>query len=257
MHKYIISEERGGILRITIEFELISHEIPKDKGKMFASWLKNNIEKYDKEMYNLLYKSGPKDKEFTYSIYLGQNVKFNKDTITVPNDYIKVFFSCYDLVQSIHFFNIFTESINKLYSYKDTDFIARKIFIEKEEVFLSGEAIFKAVSPIIVREHYNNDNENNYFHNLDTEKGKQVLEKNIKHRLFKKFGEKSKYDLDNINIEVLGNRMVTVRHHNINIPSNLCVLKVHAKEYILKYLYYSGTFSSLNASGFGMVRMVK
>ncbi|WP_051259759.1 CRISPR-associated endoribonuclease Cas6 [Peptoniphilus mikwangii] len=243
-------------MRISLDFELNDERIYKDKNKILASWIKHYMGKYDENMYFSLYNSGSVEKDYTFSVYMGQDVVFEREMIYVPTKKMRLHFSCYDLQEGIHFYNIFTRAIGEKYKYKDIHLVAKRMNVEREKVFKNEEAYFKTSSPIIVREHISRDNSKTYYHDISTEKGIEVLLMNLKSRLKKKFGEKIKYDIDCIQIDILKNRMVTVRHNSINIPSNLCTIKISTKPYILDYIYKSGIISSFNASGYGMLLSV-
>ncbi|KXB69172.1 CRISPR-associated endoribonuclease Cas6 [Peptostreptococcus anaerobius] len=248
---------RRDILRLKVEFELSQDQIYKDKNKMLTSWIKHFMAKYDSEMYKRLYKSGPKEKDYTFSVYMGNNVKFSREMIEIPDKRMIMYFSSYDLKESMHFYNIFLKSIGESYDYKELKICSKRLYIENETKFIYDNAYFKSASPVIIREHRDHDNSKTYYHDLGNTEGLEIMKRNLTNRLLKKFGDRVKYDVKNISIEVMSNKIVTVRHHGINIPSNLCRLKITAKPYILEYVYYTGILSSLNASGYGMLNLVK
>lgn len=244
-------------MRFEVDFQLNSQEIPKDKNKLFASWMKFFMKKYDDVMFDKLYNSGAVTKNYTYSVFLGTDVVFKQESIKLSSDRIKLFFTCYDMRESLAFYNIFTRARNEEYNYKNLIIKATSINVEKNIIFKSNQECFKTMSPIIIREHFIDENVSDFFHCVGEEKGKAIFVRNIKSRLKKQFGESVEYDLEKFDIEVVRYKMVTVRHHELNIPSNLAILKISAKPYVMEYLYYAGTISSFNASGYGMLKHIK
>ena len=63
------------------------------------------------------------------------------------------------------------------------------------------------------------------------------------------------YDFKDLKITILKNKIVKVKNYNIVIPSNISILEIQSKPYILDYLYKSG-IGSKNAQGFGMVDII-
>ncbi len=253
------SNLRKGVmsLRITLEFEINKEEIYKDKNRIFLSWLKFFMNKYDNRLYRELYENGALEKDYTFSLYLKRGVKFERETILVPEKKIIMHFSCYDLQLGLSFYNIFMRSINVEHTYKDLIIKAVKLNVDREEIFTNDYSEFKTASPIIVREHKENNNNLTYFHDISTERGQEVFLKNLKAMLIKKFGEEAAIDIDLLSVEIIKSKMVTVRHYDINIPANLCALRINAKPYLLKYIYLSGNLSSMSSSGFGMLTVIK
>lgn len=242
-------------MRFCIEYELNREEIYKDKNKLFVSWLKNFMKKYDEDMYKHLYEAGSVEKDYTFSIYLGSGAVFKLETIELKTKFVKMFFSCYETENSIRFYNIFNSALNKNYSYKDLEIKAINISLLRDERFTDEYAYFKTKSPLIVREHNKNNNKS-YYWNISTKEGQKILLRNLIERLTEKFGDQVKDDLKTFSIEVLSNKSVTVRHNRLNIPSNLSVIKIVAKSYILDYIYSTGKLSAFNGSGYGMLERI-
>lgn len=242
-------------MRYTVEFVVDGNEIYKDKNKIIYSWIKHSMEKYDKKMYDTLFNSGAVEKDYTFSLYLGSGAVFERETIKLPSNNIKMFFSCHNPEDVINFYNIFNKAMHKPFSYKDITITPKSLSLGKKVVFPNNVEFFKTLSPIIVREHNKETNKSTY-HDLSTDEGLRIFRRNIIDRLRKKFPEK-KLDYENtFSVNIVKNKMVTIRHHNLNIPANLAVIKIESKPYILEYLYNSGKLSSLNASGNGLVEIV-
>ena len=134
-------------MRFEVDFQLNSQEIPKDKNKLFASWMKFFMKKYDDVMFDKLYNSGAVTKNYTYSVFLGTDVVFKQESIKLSSDRIKLFFTCYDMRESLAFYNIFTRARNEEYNYKNLIIKATSINVEKNIIFKSNQECFKTMSP--------------------------------------------------------------------------------------------------------------
>lgn len=240
-------------MRFKIDLLLDTDEIPKDKNRMVLSFFKSILEKYDEESFRYYYEEGStKRKQFTFSMYM-PNCKFNRETITIPDKKITIFFSTGDLKTGFIFANAFIKAKGKVITYLDLNMKVSNLFIYEDEQILEEVCIFKASSPIVVREH-NRDTNKDWYHNLSEKEGMDLFLENLKIQILGDLPE-ARYDLDDLSVEIMRNKPVKVKHYSIEILSNLATLKIHAKTYILKYLYDTG-IGSLKSGGFGMLSLV-
>lgn len=241
-------------MRFSVELLLENEHISKDKNRIMLSFLKHTYENYDKEYYKSLYEEGRcKRKSFTFSVYM-PNCRFEREEIIIPNKKIILNFSTVDMKDGIYFYNSMVKSKYKPYKFKDNSIIINRINMNKEKVIKEDNAIFTTMSPIVVRKH-NGDNDETWYYSLNEEKGKEIFIENLKYQLLDYFGDEVKYDLKDIQFEVLKNKEVKVKHYGIEVLSNICLLKIEAKQYILDYLYKGG-IGALKSSGFGMLNLV-
>ncbi|ETJ99459.1 CRISPR-associated endoribonuclease Cas6 [Eubacterium nodatum ATCC 33099] len=237
-------------MRYQVIVSLSSDEIPKDKNRMFLSLIKYHITENDKQFFELLYAEGEtKRKDFTFSLYMPE-CEFLMDTIKIPNKKIFLNFSTYDLFTGIQFYNAMINGQRKEYSYKGIIMKIEKIELKKEKTFMGKTAIFKSLSPCVVREH-NDETNRDWFHSLDTDRGKTLFIENLKYQVLESI-EDSIYDLEDIKISIIKNKEVKVKHYGIEVLANICVFEMEAKAYILEYLYKAG-IGSFKSTGFGML----
>lgn len=241
-------------LRFCVNISLNSTEIPKDKNRMVLSFLKHNLEKEDKDAFEHLYGKGKsKRKEFTFSSYM-RGAVFKRDTIEIPDKEFRLTLSTSDLALGILYYNSLIKSKREVYTYNGVEMSVKSVYMVKEPLFTLNEATFKAISPIVVREHAGK-NKDTYYHNISDEKGFELFTENIKYQLKESFSKEHLKDIEDIQIEILSNKLVKVKHYDIVIPSNLTTLRVKAKPYILERLYASG-IGSLKSSGFGLLEVI-
>ena len=113
-----------------------------------------------------------------------------------------------------------------------------KIELKKEKPFMDKTVIFKSLSPCVVREH-NDETNRDWFHSLDTDRGKTLFIENLKYQVLESI-EDSTYDLEDIKISIIKNKEVKVKHYGIEVLANICVFEMEAKAYILEYFYKAG-----------------
>ena len=71
-------------MRFLVELSLDGNYINKDKNRVIISILKNCFESYSKDYFEELYKN-PHSKDFTFSLFLGMDAKFEREVIEVPS----------------------------------------------------------------------------------------------------------------------------------------------------------------------------
>jgi len=247
--------KKGGEgMRFNVELLLGNEKIPKDKNRVILSFLKHTYESYDKNYYKSLYEEGKsKRKSFTFSMYM-PSCKFEREEIILPDKKIILNFSTVDMQDGIFFYNSMLRNKRKTYEFKNNSITINRIGMNKEKIITGDSTIYTTMSPIVVREH-EGDNKKTWYHSLSDEKGKEIFIENLKHQLINHFGNDIKYDIEEIQFEVLKNKEVKVKHYGIEVLSNICSLKLQARPYILDYLYKGG-IGSLKSSGFGMVDLV-
>lgn len=239
-------------MRLKVDLHLNKDEIPKDKNRIFISLFKTILLKSDEEVYRELYESGAKRKKFTFSLNMPK-CKFNRESITIPGKKVSLFFSAADLKLGIVFYNAFIRSKGDVILYKDLELKIVNMSLLKENLFTGDCVVFKTSSPIVVREHHK-ENNTDWYHSLSDDKGYELFTENLKNQILEDLPE-SIYDLDELDVKVISNKTVKVKHYGIEVLSNLATLKVTAKPYILSYMLNAGAGNFKNG-GFGMLTVV-
>lgn len=241
-------------LRFGVEISSENEKICKDKNRIMISLLKSCYNSYNQEYFSRLYEETPnKRKSFTFSMYMG-NCEFLREEILIPDRKIYLNFSTNDTGDGIMFYNSILVNKGKEFSIKDNSLKIEKINMLKEKNIYSNEAIFKTMAPIVVREHKGNNNKT-WYHSLNDATGKEIFMSNLGYQLIEEFSKARILDIEEMGIEVLFNKEVKVKHYGIEILSNLCRVKITAKQYLLDYLYKAG-MGGMKSAGFGMVDLV-
>ena len=237
-------------MRYQIVISLDSDEIPKDKNRMFLSFIKHHIAENDKRCFESLYIKGETNrKDFTFSLYMPE-CEFLRETIRIPNKRICLNFSTHDLSTGIQFYNAMINGRGREYSYKGITMKIEKIELKQEKTFMIESATFKSLSPCVIREHDGKTNKD-WFYSLDSKKGRTLFVENARGQILESIKDSS-YDLADIRISLIKNKEVTVKHYGIEVLANICMFKMEAKPYILEYFYKAG-IGSFKSTGFGML----
>lgn len=239
-------------MRFKISIDLNTTNIPIDKNRMILSFLKHYLERSNKEFYEKMYKKGNVDrKKSTFSLYL-KDAKFENDFINIPDKTIILYFSTSDMIFGIEFYNAMVEGKSHPYLYKNIELTIKQIQMIKERNIIDNEVVFKTMSPLVIRDH--EDNSNTWYYDICDQKGKEIFIRNLKNQILEELPE-SKYDVDNIDVRIISSKKTVIKYYGIWIQSNLCILDIKAKPYILNHLHKSG-IGSLKSAGFGMLNLM-
>lgn len=241
-------------MRFSVELLLQNESIPKDKNRIILSLLKHNFNSYNKDYYLKLYEEIPTNKkDFTFSLFM-KDCKFLRNEIIIPDKKILLNFSTYSIKEGVTFYNSFLQ--NKGLDHKINNNVLKvgKINLIRERVVKSDEVLFKTLSPISIREH-NGDNKTTWYHSLNDIKGKEIFIKNFEYQFNDVFENDRMSDIRELEIEVLRNKEVKVKHYDIEILGNIGILRIKGKPYILDYIYKAGV-GSQRSTGFGMVDLI-
>ncbi|OXZ29889.1 CRISPR-associated endoribonuclease Cas6 [Finegoldia magna] len=240
-------------MRFNVNLILSDKEIPKDKNRMFLSFIKHSLSKNNERCFENLYGKGITNrKSFALASYLPGAI-FNENTITIPNKKIKLTISVVDMKLGVEIFNSMMGSVNNTYKYKDCELTTKSVKLLREKKIENSTEIFKTLSPIVIRDHVREDNKD-WFYDLNDSKGQELFVRNLKFQLEEEMPE-SKYFLEELEVEVLKNKKTVATNYGINVQCNLCVLKINAKSEILEHIYKSGV-GSFKSQGFGLLDII-
>lgn len=241
-------------MRFKITIGVNKNTIPKDKNRIIISLIKYQLNQFDTELFNILYQTDKtKEKDFCFAVYM-RNCFFHKETIEIPDREFVVTFSVYNLTMGIKIYNAFMCGIGDKYNYRDETVLAiRSVKLLNEKHIIDDRAMFKCQSPCVAREH-EHDNTKTWYHSLSEYEGKQQFLKNLKLQAKTKFPN-CEEDIEKIQLRVLKNKIVRVKHYNIVIDGNLALFELRGKPYLLEYFYKAGA-GSLKSGGFGLLRKV-
>ena len=182
--------------------------------------------------------------------------KFTREEIIVPEKKMILNFSTSNMLDGIMFYNSVNANIRKPYKIKENTITPTSINMTREKLITKDFAIFKTMSPIVLREH-RGDNKKTWYYSFSESKGRDIFLENLKYQLLREFGEERSLDIEEVEIEIAEERLKTVKvkNYGIEILSNIGLIKLYAKPYILDYIYKAGV-GSKRSTGFGMLDLV-
>lgn len=242
-------------MRFEVIFELPDKRLPTDYRRMFVSFLKKAFEESNSRYFERQYLAEKtKMKNFVFSIYLPEFEKIQEEII-VGEQWLKMFFSSSDESDGLNFYNAVLRMKNKEYFYKQYRIIPTRIRLLQEKIIRDEKAVFKSLSPIVVREH-SGDNKKTWFHSLGTEEGRTIFSENLKNQLKRAFSDEHNADFEQLRCEVIQSREIKMKHYRVVIAANSAIFSVEAKPYVLEYLYKSGVGAN-RSRGFGMLDIIE
>ncbi|MGL5191170.1 MAG: CRISPR-associated endoribonuclease Cas6 [Cetobacterium sp.] len=236
-------------MRLELNFIVEKNEIPIEFRKTIVSFFKSVIENYDKDLFKSLYDIG-KEKRVTFAPFFTP-LQFNKNSILLKSNNIKVIFSTEDELLGLHYFNAFLQNLENSYTFKNNKLTLIRAIKIKEKKIENDKAIFKILSPLIIREQLNEDK--SWYHLLD-EKGIEVLKRNLLTTLKGEFPEKYLVELEIFPLET---KKVVTTFYGIKMQGTLGIIEIRGRKEILNSLYKSGALSSRKSMGFGMLDIIE
>ncbi len=236
-------------MRLELNFIVEKNEIPIEFRKTIVSFFKSVIENYDKDLFKSLYDIG-KEKRVTFAPFFTP-LQFNKDSILLKSNNIKVIFSTEDELLGLHYFNAFLQNLENSYTFKNNKLTLIRAIKIKEKKIENDKAIFKILSPLIIREQLNEDK--SWYHLLD-EKGIEILKRNLLTTLKGEFPEKYLVELEIFPLET---KKVVTTFYGIKMQGTLGIIEIRGRKEILNSLYKSGALSSRKSMGFGMLDIIE
>lgn len=232
-------------MRFEIRCKLKEKVISTDYRRKILSFFKRSLEEYNVDIKRAIY-DDPKRRNFTFSVYLPVE-KIEKGRIYLKNKDIKIFLSIENMMEGLHFLNALLGSKEKKFPMSENSFIVDEIRERQEKEITRDMAIFKTLSPIVIRE-----GKNSWYHDFD-EKGLKILKKNTLYNLKETF---SKASLEEFEIVPIKTKRTVVNFYKANFPVTLGIFYVKADKKILNFLYKSG-FGSRSSAGFGMLEIIE
>lgn len=237
-------------MRLKIECILDKSEVSISYNRKIISFFKKSLEEYDFEIKKEIY-DNLKEKEMSFACYFPiKNIE--NDIIYLKGNRFNIYITFSSLLLGINYYNAFLLSKQKENEFKicDNKFKIKNIVKIKEKEITRDIAIFKTLSPVVIRERMEKNRDR--YHFLD-KKGIEVLKKNIIFNLKEKFEIK---ELESIEIIPIDIKKTIVNLYDIKFTVSKGILAIKANRKILEYFYKKGLGSKLN-SGMGMLEILE
>lgn len=243
-------------MRIKVEFECESVELPLDYRRKFISYLKSALEDYNNDLFTALYGEGHSPKSFCFSIYFLPEVTIAKDGIKLHSKRFLVWFTTRDVLVGVHLVNAFMARHNKWFPLADCNNKLKALSITKvQEYSITDNVVrFKILSPIVIRDHDEKEGKD-WFLTFEDEGFEEIWKRNLKTELQNALGRDVSGDINALRIKPIHLKKTVVKNYEIFIPCTIGKLVVEGENYLLEYLYKAGV-GSKRSMGFGCLDVV-
>ena len=239
-------------MKINLEFTLKNNIISMEYHSFIVSFFKKALESSDEQLYKDLYQEGnTKLKTFTFSVYF-DSPQFCKEQIILGTNKIRVHITDYNLQNGLLLSNALMNMEKISFPITNNEMKLSRIITERLNLLTEDNIIIQMSSPLIVRNHNKETNQDNYYTYQDSE-FKDTLKLNLKSMI-----EKLNYSfsVDDFDIVPLKNKKTVVKlyHHSMN--ASLGIFQLKGNPELLDFLWKAG-IGSHRSSGFGSFKILK
>ncbi len=182
-------------MRFHFTFELENEKMDMDYRRKILSFLKYSIEKSDKEFYEKIYSKGQNvNKDFVMSVFFVPDTKISKDSICVKSKKMIINFSTPDSYTGIQIYNAMCRQ--KFIWYRLSDGNALRVVdinAEKEKLITQDKAVFKLLSPLVIRDHDRNTGKD-WFYTFEDSAALDIIKRNMQKEFEGKFSRDISYE---------------------------------------------------------------
>ena len=231
-------------MRLNLYFRLQKPELPLEYRRAFLSLLKQSFNRASPEVFSQLYETGNTMKPFTFSAYL-PGASFPGDLIRLRGPDITLTFSTPQPGPAIYFYNHLNKARFSPFPLAGGNMMHfQRAQIVKEQPIRQHEAVFKTLSPFLVRVHDAATNEDRYLlpEHDDFKQQFNTICGVIVKELTGETGD--------VTIEPVMLKKVPVRHYGRLVEGNHGIIKLTGHPEILTLLFQSG-IGSRRSEGFG------
>lgn len=244
---------KGGdsMFQYKLTFALANNRLPTEMDRLLVSFLKSSAQAYSQHFYEKLYdKRRTVIKGYTYSYYL-PGAKFHKDGIELAGQEFCLFFSDFDQMELLSFFNGFQQMKYKEYPIAGNSMRLTSIRMQQLHEMKEEEIVIRMQSPLIVRQHDSESNRDIYY-----TCGMDGFEKTLKENT-DFFIEKMSLPVstEKFSIEVIKGKKVVVPVFGRNTDASLGIFRLTGSRQLLNILLLSG-LGSRRSEGHGKFEVV-
>lgn len=238
-------------MRIKVECETRHEAFPLEYRRKFVSFLKSAFENYDQDLFSALYGGGHAPKPFCFSIYFLPEVKVSKDGVTLYSKRFIASFTTPDVLLGVHLVNALMGCINKWLPLADSDNELKILTLTKmPEYTVSTHAIpFKILSPIVIRDHDENEGRDWYL-TFEDQEFENIWKRNLKTELQHSYNRDVFSDIDAMRFKPILLKKTVVLNYGIYIPCTVGKFVLEGEKHVLEYIYKAG-MGSRRGLGFG------
>ncbi|MGE5340676.1 MAG: CRISPR-associated endoribonuclease Cas6 [Candidatus Omnitrophota bacterium] len=241
-------------MRLTMNFQLKKPELNADYRRAFLSLLKHSFQLASPDVYEKFYGTGTTMKPFSFAVFLDQPV-CEGDKFHLKSDQITLNFSTYRSEWGIYFYNSLIADQRRFIPYPlpngNAMTLTRLALIKEKTIHpKQHEAVFKTLSPFLVRRHDKESNRDVYLTKNDTgfvpqmEAITQVMIKEV-------LGSTEHVEFTPVSLS----DHIRIKHYG-RIVEGICgIFKLTGKPDVLDFIYKAG-IGSRRSEGFGLLHLV-
>lgn len=239
-------------MRFILKFLLKNNKLPLDYRRVCLSFFKKALSEAADGKYFDEYFLNNQRRPFTFAVQL-PSPHFSKESILLDKNETKIIFSTGDTKTGFIFCSSFIAQKNKKFNlpYENT-MTLKNIFKVPDKEVTGTEMLVKAISPLCLREHRNEDNRDIYYsvksENFE-EKAKEIIGEQLKDSGF------SETLIKDFSISPINARKTVIMHYNCYIECSLGDFAICADKSILNYILKNG-IGSRKSAGFGFVDLL-
>lgn len=238
-------------MRFNLKFDLQHETLDLDYRPIILSFIKNALCQDNLTFYQALYGEGTVQKLFAFAPYLPSPV-FSGDTVKVNKLCLEVLFTTPDYPTFISLYNAFLKQKYKPYPLKlNNSMTLKSIVMIPERVIEKDCAMIKLLSPLVVRRHNKEDNQDQYFI-YNQENFESVWHETL-HPLLSQVSDSR--SINDLTIKPLRCKKVVVRAFGQTIDSTIGTLQLNGDRALLNYLFSLG-MGSRRSQGFGVFDLI-
>lgn len=234
-------------MRISFRFKTSAKNIQMDYRSGFLSLLKKSFEIVSPDIYNEFYNKNTM-KPFTFSVYFGNEVKFENGKLILKSDIFYLNFSTLSLEIGTKFYN---GLIKIKRDFDGFPFYHSKIYLEnvqikKEKEIKDNIVVFNTLSPFLVRDY---ENRNKYL--IPTDNNFQKELNRIVSNMYDKFLCKK----GTIEFKSIRTKNITMVHIGTPVVAIKGIFTLKGDKELLNLIYKVG-LGSRRSQGFGMLEVI-
>jgi len=235
-------------------FQLKKPEMDIEYRRVFLSLLKKSFQEASPGVYEKFYGDGVPMKPFAFGVFLPKP-EFKENMVYLKTNEITLNFSTYYSELGIYFYNSCIRNRRLFQAYplsNGNEMVLRRISLQREKTIKDREAVFKTLSPFLVRLHYKETNEDEYL----TKKNELFIaqvEESI--RVMAEVLLEKKNRVERVEFMPVSFKEIPIKHYGSLVEGNSGIFKLTGDPGILDFVYKVG-IGSRRSEGFGLLDTV-
>lgn len=241
------------ILRVKLRFSLKEAILPLSYRRSIMSFLKSAVENYNQEKFVELYSPFDcKTKSYTFAAALPPNTKFGREKIVLGEKSLTIYFSTNDMSDLILFYNAFFNQKKKTFKLPmENCMVLENIETINVQPIFKNEIKVRMLSPLVLRKHNGETNQDQYITYLDEEFNDTFIE--ITRSMINKTG--AQVEMENLKIKPLNPKKTVISEFDTKFAVSIGTYILEGNPELLTFLQSSGIGNRRNI-GCGLFQVI-